>query len=94
MEEAVEAVDVADASNLCLSQKRSNRKKPTASPVTRNLLLDSGYQSQQDLTGTSMTSLELFDPVEKSSGLHALARGRADISFSISTPLSGTYLHR
>ena len=94
MEETVEAVDVADASNLCLSQKRSSRRKPTASPVTRNLLLDSGSQFQQDLTGTSMTSLELFNPAEVSSGFHALARDRADISFSISTPLSGTYLHR
>ena len=87
MEETVDAVDVADVSRLCLSQRR-----PTASPVTRNLLLDSGLHSQEDLISSSMTSLELYNPVETFSGLHTSARSRADISFSISTPLSGTYV--
>ena len=90
MNRRVEAVDVADASNLCLNQKRSTKKKPTASPVTRNLLQDSGSQFQLDLTASSMTSQELYNPVKVSSGLRTLAR--AFISFSVSTPLTGKYV--
>ena len=90
MNRRVEAVDVADASNLCLNQERSAEKRPTASPVIRNLLQDSGSKSELQLTGSSITSQELYNPVKVSSGLHTLAR--AFISFSISTPLTGTYV--
>ena len=79
MERTVDAVDVADVSNLCLSQIN-----PTASPSGRNL----GLKSQLDLTVLSGT---LHNSVTVSGGFYSAALPLADISFSISTPLSRTY---
>ena len=77
MERTVDAVDVADVSNLCLSQIN-----PTASPSGR------GLKSQLDLTVLSGT---LHNSVTVSGGFYSAALPLADISFSISTPLSRTY---
>ena len=78
----MDAVDVADVSNLCLSQI-----KPTASPSGRNL----GVKSQMDLIVSSGTLQVLHNSVIASSDFYSAALPLADISFSISTPLSRTY---
>ena len=82
MERTVDAVDVADASNLCLTQNR-----PTASPSKKN----SELKSRLDLSlplGTFQTSQ---NSVKVSGDIYTAALPLADISFSISTPLSRTY---
>lgn len=73
-------MDVADASNLCLSPNT-----PSASPVIRRLVGDPMYQSQLDHPSTA-----LFKSMIVSGGLHSTAT-KADISFSIRTPLSGEH---
>ena len=85
MGEKTNAVDVADASNLCLSQNT-----PSASPIIRRLLDNPRVESHLDLPSSSVASIPFFESAIVSGGLHFTAT-KADISFSIRTPLSGKY---